>query len=214
MAKQFFTNGTGSQQTLHTAQNEKIPVYDSMADVEADLANLSEEQIVATKDTGDELAQPVDVVESGNMHAVTSDAVSRSQSYINAENPTGEKYYSALGTEFDVFTKQFNLNSSTYSDSGNRRLFQFNFTLSSDAVSIINSEGYVLFVSPSSATGYHRRYTFGSTVVSGTLSIYFATSVYYNQDNNSLVVSVIFDKSVFPITEINGYVRVKYIKES
>lgn len=75
MAKQFYTNGTGNQQTLHSAQNEKVPIYESIADVEADLANLAEGQIVATPDTGDELSQPVDTIESGNLHAVTSNAV-------------------------------------------------------------------------------------------------------------------------------------------
>jgi hypothetical protein len=73
--KSYVTEGTGSQQTLTDSQNNKIPIYDSKADAEADLANLEEGQIVATKDTGDELAQPVDVVEEGNLHAVTSNAV-------------------------------------------------------------------------------------------------------------------------------------------
>ena len=78
MAKTFVTSGTGAQQTLSPIQNEKIPVYASVADAEADLSNLSENQIVATKDSGDELAQPVDVIQSGNMHAVTSNAVANS----------------------------------------------------------------------------------------------------------------------------------------
>ena len=75
MAKTFYTNGTGSQQTLTGSQNEKVAVYDTVADAEADLANLAVGQIVATKDTGTELSQPVDVVEEGNLHAVSSDAV-------------------------------------------------------------------------------------------------------------------------------------------
>lgn len=52
-----------------------IDVYDSMAELIADLPNLQEGQFAATKDTGDELAQPVDVVEEGNLHAVSSNAV-------------------------------------------------------------------------------------------------------------------------------------------
>ena len=75
MAKQFFTNGTGSQQTLTPSQNEKVAIYDTIAEAEADLANLEAGQIVATPDTGDELAQPVDTVTSGDMHSVTSNAV-------------------------------------------------------------------------------------------------------------------------------------------
>jgi hypothetical protein len=73
--KTFSTSGTGNQQTLSEIESNKIPIYNSVADVEADLANLEEGQLVATPDTGDELAQPVNVVESGNLHAVSSDAV-------------------------------------------------------------------------------------------------------------------------------------------
>lgn len=61
--------------TLNPVNVPKVPVYDTLADAEADLANLEEGQIIATKDTGDELAQPVNVVEEGNLHAVSSDAV-------------------------------------------------------------------------------------------------------------------------------------------
>ena len=58
----------------------EIPLYESKAAAEADIANLSDGQIIATKDEGNENAKPVDVVESGNMHAVTSNAVF---AYIN-----------------------------------------------------------------------------------------------------------------------------------
>ena len=73
--KSYVTEGTGSQQTLRNSQDNKIPIYDSLEDVTADLANLKVGQIVATKDTGDELVQPVNVVEEGNLHAVSSNAV-------------------------------------------------------------------------------------------------------------------------------------------
>ena len=73
--KTFSTSGTGSGQTLSEIESEKIPIYNSVADAEADLANLEEGQIGSTKDTGSELSQPVDTVQSGNMHAVTSNAV-------------------------------------------------------------------------------------------------------------------------------------------
>lgn len=52
-----------------------IEVYDTLQDAVDDLPNLSEGQYVATKDTGSELSAPVDVVQSGNMHAVSSNAV-------------------------------------------------------------------------------------------------------------------------------------------
>lgn len=73
--KTFTTSGTGSQQTLSPIETDKIPVYDSVTDAEADLANLEEGQLLTTKDTGSELSAPVDVVQSGNLHAVTSNAV-------------------------------------------------------------------------------------------------------------------------------------------
>ena len=75
MSKTFVANGTGSGQTLSELDSDKIPVYSTEADLDTDLANLEVGQIVATKDTGSELSQPVDVVEEGNLHAVTSNAV-------------------------------------------------------------------------------------------------------------------------------------------
>ena len=85
MAKTFYTSGTGSQQTLTGSQDEKVAVYQTLADAEADLANLEAGQIVATPDTGDENAQPVDVIQAGNMHAVTSNVVANAK-YTNIFN--------------------------------------------------------------------------------------------------------------------------------
>ena len=73
--KTFRTVGSGSTQTIEPIENNKIPVYNTMADAEADIANLSDGQLIATKDEGNENAKPVDIVESGNLHAVTSNAV-------------------------------------------------------------------------------------------------------------------------------------------
>ena len=73
--KTFTTSGTGNHQTLSPIETDKIPVYDSVTAAAADLANLAENQIIATHDTGSELSAPVDTVQSGNMHAVTSNAV-------------------------------------------------------------------------------------------------------------------------------------------
>ena len=50
MAKEFYTTGTGSNQALHSSQNEKIPIYDTVADAEADLSNLEEGMLIGTKD--------------------------------------------------------------------------------------------------------------------------------------------------------------------
>src|SRR5574344_368492 len=73
--KTFRTVGSGSTQTIEPIENNKIPVYETKAAAESDIANLSDGQIIATKDEGNEYAKPVDVVEKGNLHAVTSNAV-------------------------------------------------------------------------------------------------------------------------------------------
>ena len=74
--KTFRTVGSGSTQTIEPIENNKIPVYETKTAAETDLANLEVGQIIATKDEGNELSNPVDVVQDGNMHAVTSNAVS------------------------------------------------------------------------------------------------------------------------------------------
>ena len=84
--KLLFTEGIGASQTTTNAQDEKIPVYETKTAAENDLANLEVGQIVATNDTGSELSNPVDVVEDGNMHAVTSNAVADG---LNEVMPTG-----------------------------------------------------------------------------------------------------------------------------
>ena len=76
--KTFRTVGSGASQTLEKIENNKIPVYETKEAAEADIVNLSDGQLIATKDEGNENAKPVDVVESGNMHAVTSNAVADS----------------------------------------------------------------------------------------------------------------------------------------
>lgn len=76
--KLLFTEGIGASQTTTNAQDEKIPVYETKTAAENDLANLEVGQIIATKDEGNELSNPVDIVQDGNMHAVTSNAVAES----------------------------------------------------------------------------------------------------------------------------------------
>lgn len=63
-----------SNPVMKVTQDDKIPIYDSKADAEADLANIEEGAIVATKDTG-ATEKIVDVVQDGNMNPVTSNAV-------------------------------------------------------------------------------------------------------------------------------------------
>jgi hypothetical protein len=85
--KTFSTSGTGNQQTLEEIESEKLPVYTDETAVLADLANLADGQIGATADTGSELSAPTDIVQSGNMHAVTSNAVflASSPNYANKQ---------------------------------------------------------------------------------------------------------------------------------
>ena len=90
--KTFSTSGTGNQQTLSEIESNKMPVYENLEAVENDLSNLEEGQLGLTKDTGNELSQPVDAVESGNLHAVTSNAVAESLSYFTTEQKTGGKW--------------------------------------------------------------------------------------------------------------------------
>ena len=75
MSRTFRTVGSGASQTTEPIENNKIPVYETKAAAEADIANLEVGQVIATKDEGNELSNPVDVVEKGNLHAVTSNAV-------------------------------------------------------------------------------------------------------------------------------------------
>ena len=90
--KLLFTEGIGASQTTTNAQDEKIPVYETKTAAETDLANLEVGQIIATKDEGSELSNPVDVVQDGNMHAVTSNAVAdytKGVKVINLSGNTG-----------------------------------------------------------------------------------------------------------------------------
>ena len=88
MSRTFRTVGSGASQTTEPIENNKIPVYETKAAAEADIANLSDGQIIATKDEGNENAKPVDVVESGNMHAVTSNAVFAYVNNVEVIEPT------------------------------------------------------------------------------------------------------------------------------
>lgn len=82
--KTFSTNGTGSQQTLSEIESDKMPIYKTKQDAETDLVNLEEGQLVGIEDTGDELAHPVDTVQVGNLHAVTSNAVANAINNISS----------------------------------------------------------------------------------------------------------------------------------
>ena len=78
MAKQFLANRSGQTPTLDEVPNETIKIYPTEAALDNDLANLEENEIVATDEDNNPASgtqYPVDVVQDGNMHAVTSNAV-------------------------------------------------------------------------------------------------------------------------------------------
>ena len=158
--------------------------------------------------------EPVDTVTSGNMQSVTSNAVSLSQSYLtDVEIKTGEKFKTAT-TEYDVYSKQFRMLSSSYTDNGNRRMFEFDFTLSSNTNIFIGSSGYVLINAPSNISVYRRRWDMRSVVVSTSFQITFATAVHYSEDTKKVNVRIYFDKTVYAVTGIDGYIRLKYVKRA
>ncbi|MBO7733751.1 MAG: hypothetical protein J6S67_14400 [Methanobrevibacter sp.] len=85
-----------SNPTLVPVPSERIPVYDTKAEMESDLANLGENEFVMTKDTGEELSKPVNVVEEGNLNAVTSNAVFEAvKEEVLWENPNPTSSFSA-----------------------------------------------------------------------------------------------------------------------
>ena len=107
--KLLFTEGVGASQTTTNAQDEKIPVYETKAAAETDLANLEVGQIIATKDEGNENAKPVDVVEKGNMHAVTSNAVavitSSKVGFTSASSTDIIEAFSGVGIPNELYAK-------------------------------------------------------------------------------------------------------------
>ena len=106
--KTFRTVGSGSTQTIEPIENNKIPVYETKTAAETDLANLEVGQIIATKDEGNELSNPVDVVQDGNMHAVTSNAVANFAfdkdrirvGYVLGGSANSDDWYATFDTPF------------------------------------------------------------------------------------------------------------------
>lgn len=74
--KQFIANRGGQTPLLEEVPNEKIKIYDSKADADLDLANIEENEIIATKAGESEgVVEVVDTVEEDNPNAVSSGAV-------------------------------------------------------------------------------------------------------------------------------------------
>lgn len=86
--KTFSTSGTGSGQSLSEIESNNIPVYSTEADLDTDLANLADGELALYPSEGASLSVPVDEVKSGDMHAVTSNAVAEAI-YTSFEVVTG-----------------------------------------------------------------------------------------------------------------------------
>lgn len=116
MAKTFRTSGAGSQQTLHEIEDEKIPVYDTKADAEADLANLEEGQIVGTKDPGNdyesELYNYVDAKLATTTTEVAMDVFQTgSKAYLNKSGNNVQLRYWVYGdsTSYNPIARETNV---------------------------------------------------------------------------------------------------------
>lgn len=98
-----------SNPTMKVTQDDKIPIYDSKADAEADIANIEEGGIVATKDTG-ATEKVVDVVEDGNMDPVTSNAVAKKyHRYATTISHTSSNQWTEKTVTFDKTFKSIPL---------------------------------------------------------------------------------------------------------
>ena len=139
--KTFYTDGTGSQQTLNDSQTEKVVVYDTINDAEADLANLAEGQIIATKDEDFEgNAVPVNEVTVNNMHSVTSNAVAESLSYSETEIKTGGKWVDGK----PIYRKVINFGAlpNTAKRSVNHNIANLGYFTSIKGIAVNTSSGY------------------------------------------------------------------------
>lgn len=108
MAKQFLANRSGQTPTLDEVPNETIKIYATEADLDADLANLEENEIVATDEDNNPASgtqYPVDVVQEDNMNAVTSNAVYESFKGMNivecGKIPGREQYDDSWYVKYD-----------------------------------------------------------------------------------------------------------------
>ena len=151
-------------QTLEKIENNKIPVYETKAAAEADIANLSEGQIIATKDEGNEMFNPVDVIESGNMHAVTSNAVAEALSYSTEEVNTGKKWIDGK----PIYRKVLNIN-------GYPATIQTGLTSANEVVGMVckNTVG-----------GSDNNFTFGGILTDN--NIYYPWAYQLSSDNTTL----------------------------
>ena len=116
MSKTFRTTGTGSQQALHDIEDNKVPIYDTKADAEADLANLAEGQIIGTKDVStdyeSELYNYVDAKLQTTTAEIAMDVfLTGSKAYLNKSGNNVQLRYWAEGdsTTYNPITRDTNV---------------------------------------------------------------------------------------------------------
>lgn len=104
-------------QALQTIDGADIEVYPTLADAEADLANLDVGQFIATEQGGDGIT---DAVTDGDMRAVTSNAVADSLSYSTTETLTGGTWIDGKPIYRQIVTSTNNVQttSSEYRNTG------------------------------------------------------------------------------------------------
>jgi len=157
----------------------------------------------------------VDVLEVGNMSAVTSNIVATKFNQIltvgvnGVEYDTGKVWYDGR----KIYGVTYRLDSSTYTDasSGNRRSYDLSWTRS--AVSrIVNVYGYYIHTKPSTLTDVDRIQSLFTTRMGTSGGVTLTGTAYYSGNTLHFVHQV--DKSVYPVTEMDGRIVFEYIKES
>lgn len=125
MAKKIFyvsrtedpSTGIAGAATLNRAdQPQLIKVYDTVADVEADISNIDTNEIVGTKEVDLSSYTIVNRVAEGNLNPVTSNAVAGALSYSTDETPTGGHWIDGKPIYRKVI--QFNNETSISADPG------------------------------------------------------------------------------------------------
>lgn len=156
-----------------------------------------------------DIPEPVDIVETGNMNAVTSNAVAKvlTVGENGVEFDTGKIWYDGR----KIYGITYRLDSSSYTDasSGNRRSYDLNWTRSSVS-RVINAYGYYIHTKPSTLTDVDRIQSIFTTRMGTNGGVTLTGTAYYDGSKLHFVHQV--DKSVYPVTEMDGRIVFEYIK--
>lgn len=146
--------------------------------------------------------EPVDTIELNNMKGVTSNAVALALSYSTTPVKTGGKWVDGK----DIWCVAYPFNTNSYTDNSNRR--SFDIDLSSLNVETIILSGGGVTIKSGSSTLNGRTYSFGSSLMTTSLSNLLTTA----WRDRQIVVS--FDKNTFPVTRIAGHLVLYYTQTS